>query len=153
ARATSSWGRYRRGPSSPPPIDRWAVIIALAALEVGGALLEEGLDTLPRILGFERLQERTDLDFDRLVDRRLDAVVHGFDQGPRGDGRSLAQLARERLGVVEGFTFLRQTIGEPDPVAFLGRDLRSEDQMLERQAPADEPRKALRAAIPGSDPQ
>src|SRR5437867_7199754 len=37
-RATESWGRRRRGPPRPPPIERrrWALIIALAAGLGGG---------------------------------------------------------------------------------------------------------------------
>src|SRR6266536_3907654 len=39
ARATDSWGRLRRGPPRPPPIERrrWALIIALGAVRKGGS--------------------------------------------------------------------------------------------------------------------
>src|SRR5437867_3568089 len=42
ARATDSWGRFRRGPPRPPPMKRrrWALLIALA--QVGLAHLEGG---------------------------------------------------------------------------------------------------------------
>src|SRR6185369_8858501 len=92
----------------------------LFAFELGGALLEEGLDPLARILRLENLLEGAHLDLDGLIDGRLDAIVHRLDDEARRDGRPLGDLARQGLGVVEGLALLGQAIDEADPVALLG---------------------------------
>jgi hypothetical protein len=73
----------------------------LFALELGGALLEESLDPLARILRLENLLEGAHLDLDGLIDGRLDAIVHRLDDEAGRDGRPLGDLARQGLGVVE----------------------------------------------------
>src|SRR5262249_11554508 len=123
----------------------------LAALELGGALGEERLDALAGVLRLERGQEGADLDLDGLIDRRVDAIVDGLDDEPRGDGRPLAQRAGQRLRVVQRLPVLRQAIDEPDAVALGRGDLGAEDQMLERQAASDQAGKALRAPVAGRD--
>ena len=98
--------------------------MVLVTFEVGRALGEESLDALARVVGLERLNEGAKLDLDGLVDGRLQAVVHGLDDQPCGDGRPLAQLAAERLGVGERLALLREPVDEADAVAFGGGDPR-----------------------------
>src|SRR5205823_10911821 len=117
------------------------------------ALGEEGLDTLRGVLGLERFQERAHLDLARLVDRRLEPLVHHLDDQARGDRRALGDLPRERLGVVERLTFLAQAVHEPEGQALLRRDLGAEDQELERLRPPDEARHPLGAAVARDDPK
>src|SRR3989442_8748040 len=102
------------------------------------ALREERLDALRGVLGLERFEECAYLDVDRLVDRRLEALVDGLDDEPCGDRRPLRDLARERPGVVECLAFLREPVREAERQALLGGRLCAQDQVLEGLGPADE---------------
>src|SRR5256885_12062639 len=72
----------------------------LLPLEVRLALGEERLDAFRGVLGLERLEERADLDVDRLVDRRLEPFVHCLDDEPGRDRRAPGDHSRPRPGVV-----------------------------------------------------
>src|SRR5262245_8681211 len=92
-----------------PAIPRSIRRPALLALELSGTLLKERLDALARVLGPEALREGANLDLDRLIDRRLEAVVHGLDDEARGDRRPRPELPGEGARVVERLSLL----GEP----------------------------------------
>src|SRR6266446_1939716 len=115
----------------------------LSPLEARLALGEEGLDALRGVLGPERLQECAHLDLARLVDGRLEPLVNRLDDQARGDRRTLGDLPREGPGVGERLALLAQTVHEPEGQTLRRRDLRAEDQELERLRAPDQRRQPL----------
>src|SRR4051812_13913045 len=135
--SASALPRLRAPPVTSATRSRIPRSIALLPLELRLALAEERLDALGGVLGAEDLQEGARLDLERLVDRRVEPVVHRFDDEPRRDGRPLADLPRERLRVVDGLALLRHLVDEPERRALGGGDLRAENHRLECLAASD----------------
>src|SRR5262249_55415474 len=121
------------------------------SLEVRRTFLEKGLNAFSGVFGLQGFEKGSGLDLDRLVDGCVNAVVHRLDHEPRRDRWPLRELACQRLGIVERLAVLRQAIDEPGAVALRGRDLRTQDQVLERDATADQPRKALSPSVARGD--
>src|SRR5688500_15660263 len=96
----SSLPRLRAPPVTSATRPAMPRSILLLAFEVRRALLEEGLDALARVRRPEHLLEGPRLDLEGLIDRRLDAVVHRFDDEARGHGGPAAELdgKRARIG-------------------------------------------------------
>src|SRR5712692_10343340 len=123
----------------------------LLYFELRLALGEERLNALGGVLGAERLEERPHLDREGLIDRRLDPVVDGFDDQARGHGRTPGDLTRERLRLAERLALLGEPVDQPERQTLRRRYLGAEDHELEGLGAADQPRHALRAAVPGDD--
>src|SRR3989442_5408913 len=99
----------------------------LLPFEVRLALGEERLDTLRGVLGLERFDERADLDVDRLVDRRLEALVHRLDDEPGGDWRPLRDLAGQGPRLAQRPALLLEAGGEAPRQALRRTVLRAHD--------------------------
>src|SRR5262249_56598449 len=95
--------------------------VHLLALEARLALGEECLDTFRGVLGLEGLEERADLDVDRLVDRRLEPVVDCLDDEPRRDRRALCDEAGPGPGPLWGCAPPPVLFWRPPEPALLGR--------------------------------
>src|SRR5262245_56551751 len=142
----SALPRLRAPPVTSATRPRMPRSMRLSPLEARLALGEERLDALRGVFRLQRFEERANLDVDRLVDRRLEALVDRLDDEAGRDGRPLGDLARQRLRVVEGLTFLREPVDEAERQAFRRRYLRPHDEELERLGTADQARQTLRAA-------
>src|SRR5262245_10185210 len=127
--------------------------VHLLALEARLALGEERLDAFRGVLGLEGLEERADLDVDRLVDRSFEPFVDRLDDEPGRDRRALGDEAGKRRGLVGRLAFFRTLVCSCGRYALLRGDLRAEDQELERLRAADQPWHPLRAAEAGRDPE
>src|SRR5262245_13543356 len=108
---------------------------SLAALEVGLALGEEGLDPLCRVLRVERPQERSDLDVEGLLDGRLQSLVDGLDDEASRHRGAPGELPGQGPGLGQGFPFPAHAVDEAEGQA-LGRwNLRPENQELQGLRP------------------
>src|SRR5262245_60754942 len=139
----SALPRLRAPPVTSATRPRMPRSMRLSPPEARLALGEERLDALRGVFGLQRFQERAHLDVDRLVDRRLEALVDCLDDEPGRDWRAPGDLARQRLRVVEGLAFLCQPVDETKGQALRARHLRAEDEKLESLGAADEARQAL----------
>src|ERR1043166_9585312 len=149
--SASALPRLRAAPVTRATLPRMPRSITSPALELRLALAEEGLDALGGVLALERRHERVDLDVDRARHRRLQPLVDGLDDGGHRERRALAELPRQRAGVVQRLALLAEPVDQAELEALLGGDLRAQQEELERLRAADQPRQPLGAAVARDD--
>src|SRR5690606_15246950 len=120
---------------------------ASAAVELGGALLEERSRSFLHVFGRGGHAEQVRFDLEALVEGHVEPTHHGFLREPEGDGGVLRRLARQLHGARQGV--VGHSVHEAHRQRLVGADVATGEDHVERAPLPDEAREALGATVTG----
>src|SRR5687768_16638120 len=141
------------GVRAPATMNTFVFMNASLVFEAGGPLLEKRRQPFLHVGRGRHDSEELRLEVQAVVQIHVHAAVYRLDAGLHGD-RPLRQDEPEHfLRRLHQLGLRHHLVHEADAARFLGRYGPAGDHELERDPLADEPRKPLRSAVTGDDPQ